>query len=200
MIILDYLGEPLTHQKVVPGDTSTAFDSSCYFYKEFTILVDGVDATSTEACVAAGTWIYGGTSNARSVIVSATLDSGAWGNANARVTLRIKSVSKTWASTENVGSGADGTRFTVRADTVAMPVPGVYENKGRPAKAALVSVYAQTALVSLTGAIPDQTALIGQPMAAASSIILSDINEIIAFKCIDYASGSASNIQATFFF
>lgn len=200
MIILDYLGEPLTHQKIVPGNTVTSLAASCYNYREYTILVDGIDATSTEASVAAGNWIYGGTSNARAVVISATLNAGAWGNASARVTLRIKSNSGTWASTENVGNGADGTRFTVRTGTAAVEVPGDYPNRGRQAKTALVSVYAQTALVDFIGSTIDQTSLIGQPMAAASSIILADINQIKAFSCVDYTSGSASTVQITYFF
>jgi hypothetical protein len=75
-----------------------------------------------------------------------------------------------------------------------------YPFKGKMAKAALVSVYANTELVCFDGSTPDQTALIGQPMAAASSIILADINQIIAFKCIDYTASSAGIVQATFFF
>ena len=196
--VYDYAGMALCHQKLVPGNTATGLAASCREYLEFTLLCDGVDAGSTAPV--AGGWIVGQTSGARAVIISATLTAGAYGNVNARVTLRLKSVSGTFASAENVGYGANLDHFTVRTGATQVPVTEYYTYKGMLAKAILVSVYANTALCAWDGSTPDQTSLIGQPMVANSSVMIQDANSIRAFKCIDYTSQSASNIQVTFYF
>lgn len=196
--VFDYVGMALNHQKIVPGNTATGLSASCLEYLEFTLLCDGVDAGSTEPAV--GGWIVGQTSGARAVIISATLTAGAYGNVNARVTLRLKSVSGTFASTENIGYGANLDHFTVRTGTTQIPIATPYTYKGMLVKAILVSVYANTALCTWGGGIPDQTSLIGQPMIANSSIMIQDANSIRNFKCIDYSAGSASIVQVTFYF
>ena len=198
MYIFDYIGMAGSHQKIVPGNTATGLSPSCYEYLEFTLLCDGVDAGSTEPV--AGGWIVGQTSGGRAVIISATLTAGAYGNANARVTLRLKSVSGTFASTENIGYGANLDHFTVRTGATQVPVTDDYTYKGMLAKAILISVYANTALCAWDGSTPDQTSLIGQPMVANSSVMIQDANSIRNFKCIDYTAASASNVQVTFYF
>jgi len=199
MYIFDYSGCPLTHQKIIPGNTATGISASCYEYLEFLLLVDGVDAASI--ALVAGSWIVGGTSAARAVVVSCVLTAGAYGNANARVTLRLKSVSGTFASTENIAYAGEANQFTVRTGCTQFPVSDdLYVHRGALAKSALISVYANTALVTLDGSTPDQTSLIGQPMTANSSIVLSDANSIRNFKCIDYTAASASIVQVTLFF
>ncbi len=196
--MFDYIGQAGNHQKIVPGNAATGLSPSCYEYLEFTLLCDGVDAGSTEP--ASTYWIVGQTSGARAVIVSATLTAGAYGNANARVTLRLRSVSGTFASTENIGYGANLDHLTVRTGATQVPVTDDYTYKGMLAKAILVSVYANTALCIWNGSTPDQTSLIGQPMIANSSIMIQDANSIRNFKCIDYTSQSASVVQVTFYF
>ncbi len=196
--MFDYIGQAGNHQKIVPGNTATGLSPSCYEYLEFTLLCDGVDAGSTEP--ASTYWIVGQTSGARAVIVSATLTAGAWGNASARVTLRLRSVSGTFASTENIGYGANLDHLTVRTGATQVPVTDDYTYKGLLAKAILVSVYANTALCIWNGSTPDQTSLIGQPMIANSSVMIQDANSIRNFKCIDYVSASASVVQVTFYF
>jgi hypothetical protein len=198
MYIFDYIGMALTHQKIVPGNTVTSLAKSCIEYLEFILLCNGVDADSVEP--ASGRWIVGQTSGARAVIVSATLTAGAYGNANARVTLRLKSVSGIFASTENIGYGANLDHFTVRTGATQVPVTDDYLYKGMMAKAILVSVYGNTALCEWGDAIPDQTSLIGEPMVVNSSVVIQDTNSIRNFKCIDYVSGSASTIQVKFYF
>ncbi len=202
MYSYDYYGMPLCHQKIIPGNTVVAADSQCYIYSEFTLLTDGVDAGST--VVAKGRWIVGQTSAARAVIADYTLVSGSWGNANARVTLRLKSVSGTFASAENIGYGANLDHLTVRTGETQRPISESYTYKGMHAKAALVVVYANTTLVNVCGETPDQTSLIGIPMFANSSVnssmLLKDSNEIMSFKCIDYTPSSASVVQITYFF
>jgi len=198
MYMYDYVGMALCHQKIVPGNTATGLAASCLEYLEFTLLCDGVDAGSTAPV--AGGWIVGQTSGGRAIIISATLTAGAYGNVNARVTLRLRSVSGTFASTENVGYGANLDHFTVRTGATQVPVTEDYLYKGLLAKAILVSVYANTALCIWDSSTPDQTSLIGQPMVANSSIMIQDANSIRAFKCIDYTAASASNVQVTFYF
>jgi len=198
MYIFDYAGMALNHQKIVPGNTATGLSASCYEYREFNLLCDGVDAGSTAPVE--GGWVVDQTSGASGVIVSATLTAGAYGNANARVTLRLKSVSLIFGQTNNVGYGANTNHFTVRASTTQIPIPEDYTYKGMLTKAILVSVYANTALCDWNGSTPDQTSLIGQPMVANSSIMIQDANSIRSFKCIDYATGSASVVQVTFYF
>jgi len=198
MYIYDYVGMALNHQKIVPGNTATGLAASCREYLEFTLLCDGVDAGSTEPV--AGGWIVGQTSGARAVIISATLTAGAYGNVNARVTLRLKSVSGTFASTENIGYGANLDHLTVRTGATQVPVTDDYAYKGMLAKAILVSVYANTALCIWNGSTPDQTSLIGQPLVANSSVMIQDANSIRAFKCIDYTAASVSIVQITVYF
>ena len=198
MYMYDYVGMALCHQKIVPGNTATGLAASCLEYLEFTLLCDGVDAGSTAPV--AGGWIVGQTSGGRAIIISATLTAGAYGNVNARVTLRLRSVSGTFASTENVGYGANLDHFTVRTGATQVPVTEDYLYKGLLAKAILVSVYANTALCVWDGSTPDQTSLIGQPMVANSSVMIQDANSIRSFKCIDYTAASASIVQVTFYF
>lgn len=196
----EYYGMPGAQQKIVPGNTATALDSQCYIFSEFTLLADGFDVGSTAAGVAAGIWVVGQTSGARAVVVSATLTAGAWGNSNAKVTLRLRSVSGTFASTENIGAGANLDHLTVRTGETQRPISESYTYKGMYAKCALVCVITNTALVGVIGDTPDQTSLIGIPMVANSSILLRDTNEIKNFKIIDYVASSASIAQVTYFF
>jgi hypothetical protein len=177
-------GQCLTEQKIVPGSTATAFSIHCYQYREFNLLCDGVDAGTTAAGVVAGTWIVGQTSAARAIVISATLNSGAWGN----------------ASTENIGAGANLDHLTVRANTAAKMCMDEYMHRGEMAKAVEIICQTNTNLFSVSGATPDQTSLIGIVLPAASSIMIQDINDIKNFKCIDYTNLSASVIQAQFWF
>jgi hypothetical protein len=68
------------------------------------------------------------------------------------------------------------------------------------AKAVVISVISNTALVDWSGATPDQTSLIGHSFIANSSYTLKGITNIKQFKGIDYTASSASTINATFYF
>jgi len=195
MIIFDYLGEPLQHQKITPGNTATGFSASCYQYKRYRI---DFDAGTDELTV--GSWIVGASSGAvAKVLELGTLTGGSWAGDNAEGYVIVDSWNGTaWTDNEKIKQAADATCGDVNG--VIHQLEEGYPWKGKMAKAALVSVYANTELVCFDGSTPDQTALIGQPMAAASSIILSDINAIKAFKTIDYTASSAGIVQATFFF
>lgn len=193
MLIFESHGDALTHQKVVPGNTITALNQEMYTYTERDLAFTSGGTTE----IVPGNWIVGVTSAAKAEVVSVTLASGTWAAGTAAGTLRIRSQHGTFQS-ENLKVAAGTDDATVAANSVV--VQGDYPNKGRQAKAALVSVYAQTALVAVTGGKPDQTALVGQPMAAASSWLLRSINQIKNFRCVDYTAASASTIQVTFFF
>ena len=198
MLNLEYFGEALTHQKMVPGDVASAIDANCLTYREFFLKVDGVDAGSTVPI--AGQWIVGQTSGARAIIKSYSLDAGAWGNSNGRITLRLMSMSGTFAAAENIGKGANLDHFTVRDPLNIFPCTPGYLHDGMTAKVALIEVYGNTALCDWIGGTPDQTSLIGIPLASLMSVALRDSNSINNFKVIDYVSGSASAVQVTLYF
>ncbi len=197
MIIFDYLGTPLTHQKITPGNTATALSKYCYQYKRFRL---DFDAGTDELTV--GSWIVGASSGAVAKIVSVSdLSSGSWSGDDAVGYLIIDSWNGTaFTDNEKIKQAADATCGDVDLVPTMVEIDTNYEWKNKMAKAALISVYANTELVCFDGGTPDQTALIGQPMAAASSIVLSDINAIKAFKTLDYTASSAGIVQATFFF
>lgn len=193
MLTFEYLGMPLTHQKVVPGNTATALSSNCYYYQRWKLNIDaGTDA------IVAGDWIVGATSGAVGRVVSITEVSGTWAGDNVVGYLIIDSMVGTFQDNEKLKVAADATMADVNG--LAIPIPEDYYCKGMSAKAALVCVYANTALINTQGGNPDQTALIGMPMVANSSYILRDINEIKAFKCLDYTAASVSIVQVTFYF
>jgi hypothetical protein len=192
-IVFEDLGIPLTHQKIVPGNTATAIGSEFITYTER--LLPFTSGGATEIVV--GDWIVGATSTAKAEVVGVTLSSGTWGGGTAAGTFRIRSQHGTFQS-ENILVAAGTNDATIAANSTVDP--GGYTFKGMTAKSALVSVYAQTALVDVTGGKPDQTALTGVPMAAGASWTLRNKDQIRAFKVIDYAAGSASTVQITLFF
>jgi hypothetical protein len=192
-IVFEDLGVPLTHQKIVPGNSSTAIGSEFIIYTER--LLPYTSGGTTQIVV--GDWIVGATSAAKAEVVAVSLTSGTWGGGTAAGTFRIRSQHGTFQS-ENVLVAAGTNDATIAANSTVDP--GGYTYKGMTAKAALVSVYAQTALVDVTGGKPDQTALTGQPMAAGSSWILRNRDQIKQLKVIDYTAGSASTVQVTLFY
>jgi hypothetical protein len=194
MIVSEYLGEPLQHQKITPGNTATGFNVNCYKYLMWIL---NIDAGTDELTV--GSWIVGASSGAVAKVLSMTISTGDWGSDNVTGYAICDSWNGTaWTDNEKVKMAADATCADVNGPMKSLEEG--YPFKGCMAKAALVSAYANTELVCFDGSTPDQTALVGQPMAAASSIILADINQIRNFKAIDYTASSAGIIQATFFF
>jgi prophage DNA circulation protein len=192
MIVSEYLGEPLTHQKITPGNTATGFNVNCYKYLRYRI-----NFTDGDVELTVGSWIVGASSGAVSKIVEVNADTGTWTNNTGYII--VDSWNGTaWTNAEEIKQAAQATAANVSGLIAAIDTG--YPYKGCMAKAALVSAYANTELVCFDGSTPDQTALVGQPMAAASSIILADINQIRNFKAIDYTASSAGIIQATFFF
>jgi len=192
MLMFEYLGMPLTHQKIVPGNTATALSHYCYHYERFKLLFTDGD---TEIVV--GDWLVGASSGAVAKVVSVHPDTSTWTNNTGYLILDSWN-GTAFTSTEELMVGAGATM--ANASGIQTYWPDDYPYKGMMAKAALICVYAQTALVDISGGTPNQTQLSGIPMAAASSMLLKDIGAIRSFKCIDYTASSASTVQITFFF
>jgi len=55
-------------------------------------------------------------------------------------------------------------------------------------------------LVDYTGAIPNQTALIGLSVAAWGNFTLLDINDMKNFYCIDRVNAAASVLEVSYWF
>jgi len=195
MLIFEYYGRPLTHIKLVPGNTITSLSSypELYRYTERTLAYTSGGTTE----IVAGDWIIGKTGSAVAEVVSLTLASGTWAGGDAAGILRLRSQKGTFQS-EKIAVVAGTDEATITANSKVAQDEYLY--KGLDAKAALVVVYANTALVGLNGGKPDQTQLIGVPMVANSSLLLRNIDEIKNFKCVDYTASSASILQMTFFF
>ncbi len=195
MLVISNWGQGLTHQKITPGNTVTSVSVNCYRYKRWKL---NFDAGTDE--IVAGDWIVGATSGAVATVVEVSaLTSGSWAADTAVGYLIIDSMVGTWTNNEKLKVAADATMADVNG--AAIPLDNEdYPNKGMEARAALISVFANTALVSWTRGKPDQTALIGQPMAANSSVLLTDMNDIRNIKVVDYVSGSASVVNITYHF
>lgn len=195
----DYYGIPLTHQKIVPGDTATALSAYCYKYKLYRLNFDDAD---TEIVV--GDWIVGAASGAMAKVLYIT--STAWTNGVGYALIDSWN-GIAWTNDEEIKSAADATCANVNQATAIVEateaeylLAGVLQYRGLVAKFAIVTCSNNRALINLNGGIPDQTALIGIPLPAESWFPIQDASEMAAFKVIDYASGSASIIQAEFFF
>ena len=193
MFTLENYGMALTHQKITPGNTITSVSGNCYNYQRWKL---NFDAGTDE--IVAGDWIVGATSAAVAKVVSITVSSGTWAGDNVVGYLIIDSMVGTWTDNEKLKVAADATMADVNGP--AAPLMDDYDFKGMKARAMLINVYANTALCAWTGGKPDQTALIGQSMVANSSYVLTDINDIRNFKCVDYTASSASIVQLTFYF
>ena len=191
-LIMEYFGSALQHQKITPGDVITSLSKYCYEYLRHRLDFDEGDSE-----IVVGDWIVGADSGAVAKVVEVHADTTSWTNNTGYLIL------DSWSGTaftndEELKVAAGATMANVNG--VIKSLQDDYPNKGNEAKAMLIVVYANTALVGITGGKPDQTALIGIPMVANSSMLLKDINSIRNFKAVDYTSGSASIVQLTFFF
>jgi hypothetical protein len=194
----EYYGQPLQHQKIVPGNTITGLSADCYEYKRWKL---NYDAGHVE--IVAGDWILCETSLAVAKVVSIYDDgTGTWGADTVAGYLIIDSKVGTFTNNKKLQVAAESEMAYVNEAVYgdAVTLQGDYPNKGKLAQSALVLIYANTALIAIDGGKPDQTQLIGIPMVANSSIYLKDINAIKAFKCVDYTASSASVVQVTYFF
>lgn len=192
MVMFEDLGVALTHQKITPGNTATAVSKGCYQYLRYRLDFDDGDVELT-----VGSWIVGATTGAVAKIVEVNADTSTWTNNTGHL------IVDSWNGTafqndEEIKQAAQATAANVNG--ILKPVAANYPYKGIMAKAAVVVIYANTALVEWNGGTPDQTALVGTPMVANSSIILRNSEDIKRFKTIDYTAASASIAQVKFYF
>lgn len=205
MLNFSYVGLPLTHQKVVPGNVITSLSAYCYKYRLYVL---NFDAGTAGNAIADDDWVYGVTSLTKARVRKMVLSGGTWAGNNAYGYCLIDSWDGTaWTDNEKIQVAADATMADV--DQVAAIVEatdaqydavGMLPYKHKMARFAQVICYANTALISLTGAKPNQTLLAGLPLSAGSGISITDCNAITGFRCVDYVAGTASILQVTFFF
>src|SRR3990167_7568909 len=194
MLTFDYLGVPLTSQKIVPGNTATGLAAGVVTYTEYTAAFTSGGTTE----ITAGAWLVGATSGKMCEVISVAVASGTWGGGTAAGTLRVKNKTGTFTATEALKLGADVDVATLTADFVA--ATDTYSYKSKPASAALITCTGNTALFNMDGGKPNQTALIGHDIPANGSYILTDPNAIRNFEVIDRVAGSASVVNVTLFF
>lgn len=187
-------GIPLTHQKIVPGDTVTGIGTNVKSY-----ILKALRYTSGGTYVMkAGDTIVGATSGATAVIVSRTTDSGTDGGGDAAGILIVKCQVGTFQS-ENLNVEGNSNVATIAANSVAYKGGTAYE--GRAAKAMLVTVESNDVQVTFDGTYPSQTAtFFGHKLMAGDSILLFGENTVSGFRCIDRVSGSASTLKVTCLF
>jgi hypothetical protein len=198
----EYPGQALTMQRVAPGNVLFGVSPYVYQYKEFTFLYTG----GGTLVPLVGNWIKGATTACQAKIISiGTLTGGTWAGGDAAGTLRIASVHGTATSevtyfnaTENVSVVATADDLTIAS--AFKECTDDYYGMNQLAKAMLVNVITNAALVTWDGSRPDQTQLTGVTMNAGSSILLKDINSIKNFKFIDRVSGSASVVELVCYF
>lgn len=201
MDIFEFDGTPLTRQKVVPGNTITSLSSYCYNYQAWRLNFDDADTQFYE-----GAWLVGQSSGAVAKVIY--VYSSAWTNGSGYA------IVDSWNGTaftdnEEIGVANGTTNANVNQPAIwriatdeEMDLGANKRSifRGMSAKSALVVVYANTALSDWTGGRPDQTALIGTPMVANSSVRLKSYDEIKNFKTVDYTASSASISQVLFYF
>jgi len=197
-VMFEDLGIPLTQRKIVPGDTITSLNRDIWQYRRWKLnFIDG------DAAIVAGDWIVGATSGAVAKVVEiGGLTVGSWTNETGY--LIVDSWNGTaFTDTEELKVAANALIANVSGILVSLEETG-YPYKAAMAKSALVVVHDATSthgvLVGINGGKPDQTALIGIPMMAGSSIVLRNIEAIRNFKCVDYVTADASVVQITGFF
>ena len=200
-LTFEHFGIPLAHQKVVPGDTITSLSEYCYRYRCYRLNFDDADAE-----IAVGDWVVEAGVGARAAARVRYVYSTAWTDGTGYL------IYDSWNGTAwtnnaeiKVAAGAtmanvDQVLPVVEATDAEYDLAGTLVYKGLEAKYALVVCTGNTALISMTGAKPDQTALIGTPFVANASLALKSFDAIKNFKCVDYASGSASILQVDFCF
>lgn len=204
-LTFEYLGQPLTQEKITPGNTVTSLTSGCYNYTEWNLIID---SGGTHELVA-GDWIVGATGGGRAVIISVgSLDAGtSWAAGTADCTLRIASLHGTvFVDNEVLNHDVTGTATDcATADGVAHKLEnedytfnGIM--RGAQAKAALITVLDNIALIELAGNTPDQSAQMGIPYEPFERRILADINEIKNFKVVDYNRNAPTTIHVQYFF
>lgn len=194
MIIFDYLGDPRTVQKIVPGNTVTAIGAEIYEYIERSL-----EYTSGGTYVmAVGDTIVGATGSAVAVIIARTIASGTDAAGTAAGTLTLKCQVGAFQS-ENLNVEANANVATIAADSVKLPHLVQSFPKQR-AKAALVSIEDNSINFTFDGTKPSQTYKAGHKLAASQSYVITNPDAIKNLKVVDAVAASAGTVKITCFF
>jgi hypothetical protein len=196
MLTFDYLGEPLTSQKITPGDTATGIDYSVYTYEERLLAYTSGGTTVMKA----GDTIVGATSGATAIIVSRPAFGGTDGAGSAAGNLVIKCQVGTFQAAEKLKVEADADVGTATADSTIYQSSSPFQ--GMQCKAAMLIGEANDMNCSVDGTLP--SALAGQNVGIvigdAQSMLLKDIAMIKNFRCIDRVSLSVGVMKVICFF
>lgn len=203
-LTIEYLGQPLTQEKITPGNTVTALTPGCYNLMMWDL---GIDSGGTHQLYA-GDWIVGATGGGRAFIVSVgtIIGAGSWAANTFDCVLRIASLHGTvFVDDEVLNHDVSGTATDcATANGVAKPVPEEYTFRGilkeMQAKVASITVLDNIALIELAGNTPDQSAKMGIPYEPFERILLTDINAIKNFYIIDYNRNAPTTIHVQYYF
>lgn len=187
-------GIPLTHQKIVPGNTVTAIATNVKSY-----ILRALRYTSGGTYVMkAGDTIVGATGGATGVIVSRTIDAGADATGDAAGILILKCQVGTFQS-ENLNVEGNSNVATIAANSVAYT--GGTAHEGRAARAMLVTIESNDVQVTFDGTYPSQAATFyGHTLVEGDSLLLFGEDAVSGFRCVDRVSGSASTVKVTCLF
>lgn len=191
MIVYDYIGTPLTFEKIVPGDTVTSPNSATMK----TVSERKIEFTSGGTYVVKkGDTITGATSAATARVEAVVLLSGSWAAGTAAGFLYIDSQSGALES-ENLDVGSNTNVATIAGDSVRIL-------KGLDAKGVYISVESAACHYTIDGTTPGQTGgnSYGHQIPAGEVVVILDPQAIKNLKFVDRTSGSASTIKLTCFF
>lgn len=190
---IEVYGEPLTSQKIIPGNTRTAVSSGAYQYTERTLAFTSGGTTE----IVVGDVIVGASSGAQAVVKAITKSSGTWAGGDAAGTFTLCNQIGTFQS-ENILVGAGSNDATIGGNSTA--VSSAYPFKNKLAKVAVLQAISQPALVCIDGSRPDQTLLKGITVAADGTLTIVGSKAIQQIIVVDRTSGSASTVFIQFYF
>lgn len=190
---IEFYGEPLTSQKIVPGNTRTAVSSGAYQYTERTLAFTSGGTTE----IVVGDVICQSSGAVQAVVKAVSVTSGTWAGGDAAGTLTLKNqIGSFSAGAIYVGAGSD--EATVAGNSTA--VSSAYPFKNKLAKVAVLQAVSQSALVCIDGSKPDQTLLKGITVAAGGTLTIVGSKAIQQIIVVDRVSGSASTVFIQFYF
>ncbi len=197
MITREYLGVPLTWQRITPGNTVTGIAEGIYKYRELEIGYDSGDYAFLE-----GNVIVGATSGAIGVVISCTVATGAVGTGDAAGKIRFHSWNGiNFTNDEKIKVAADTDVGDING-SVPAPCADNYDHKDQHAKYILIVAETQSQRVAFSAkkVLTDQTSAMGIPVTVGSSILVGDVNAMKNINVVDATAGSAgSSIMIGYF-
>lgn len=191
MQVFSTSGQPLTRQKITPGNTAAGLARASYF----TLGDRKVPFTSGGTHeVVVGDLLTGATSSAALRVTAIVLESGTWAGGNAAGWLY--GVNQTGVfQAENLNEGANSNVCTIPSDSSKI-------HHNLQAKNCKVIVEDYALRCTKDGTTPTATAgtAIGDIIQAGQNFMIADINEIRNFKCIDAVSGEAGTAHCELYF